>query len=64
MKDFSGWLYSSQEGRPNDLGYWMGYQITKAYFEKKSNKIEAVRDIMTIKDFKGFLDESGYAEKF
>lgn len=63
-KDYSGWLYSSQEGRPNDLGYWMGYQITKAYYEKKPDKVEAVRDIMTIKDFKSFLAESGYAEKF
>lgn len=24
-KDFSGWLYSSQKGRPSDLGYWIGY---------------------------------------
>jgi hypothetical protein len=63
-KDFSGWLYSSQEGRPNDLGYWMGYKITKAYYDKATNKKEALHDIMHIKDFEKFLDDSGYPDKF
>lgn len=59
-KDYSGWLYSSTPGRPNDLGYWMGYKITKAYFDKQVNKQEAVYNIFHIRNFDTFLVESGY----
>lgn len=60
-KDYTGWLYSSSKGRPSDLGYWMGYKITKAYFDQALDKKEAVKDILNIKDFHKFLDKSGYA---
>jgi hypothetical protein len=63
-KDYKGWLYGTVEGRPNDLGYWMGYKITKAYFDQASDKKEAVNEILNIKDFHKFLDKSGYALKF
>ncbi|MBL7834561.1 MAG: hypothetical protein JNK18_11435 [Cyclobacteriaceae bacterium] len=63
-KNYDGWLYSAAPGRPNDLGYWMGYKITKAYYEKANDKKQAIRDILTIKDEKRFLKESGYEEKF
>ncbi len=35
------WLYgtSGKDSRPNDLGYWMGYEIVKASFEKADNHI-------------------------
>lgn len=61
-KDYSGWLYSSTPGRPNDLGYWMGYKITKAYFDKQVNKQEAVYNIFHIRNFDTFLVESGYGK--
>ncbi len=63
-KDYAGWLYSSTPGRPNDLGYWMGYQITKAYYDRTADKQKAVEDIFTIRDFRKFLEASGYALKF
>jgi hypothetical protein len=63
-KDFSGWLYSSSGDRPNDLGYWMGYKIVEAYYNKSLDKRKAIKDILTIKDFDKFLTESGYADKF
>lgn len=63
-KSVEGWLYSSPEGRPNDLGYWMGYNISKAYFDKMENKQQAIHDILNIKNFEKFLEKSGYAEKF
>jgi len=63
-KDLEGWLYSSTEGRPNDLGYWMGYKITKAYFDKMPDKKQAVYDILNIRSTKKFLAESGYAKRF
>jgi hypothetical protein len=63
-KDYKGWLYSSQEGRPNDLGYWIGYKITKAYYDQMNDKQQAIEDILRIKDFEDFLVTSGYARKF
>ncbi len=63
-KDYSGWLYSATNGRPNDLGYWMGYKISKAYYDQAPDKEKAIDDILHIKDFKAFLEKSGYAKKF
>lgn len=62
-KDYNGWLYSSTAGRPNDLGYWMGYKIVKAYYDKAPDKRKAVDEIMHIRNFKKFLEDSGYRGK-
>jgi len=59
--DFKGWLYSESPGRPNDLGYWMGYCISRAYYDRAPDKRKAVRDILNIADFPQFLARSGYA---
>jgi len=63
-KDYTGWLYSTTEGRPNDLGYWMGYKITKAYYDGMPDKQKAIYDILNIKNFETFLKLSRYGEKF
>lgn len=63
-KDYKGWMYSSEAGRPNDLGYWMGYQITKSYYDQKEDKKQAIREIMNIRDFRKFLEQSKYPDKF
>jgi Predicted Zn-dependent protease (DUF2268) len=63
-KDYTGWLYSSVKGRPNDLGYWMGYKISKAYYDQAQDKKAAIDEILHIKNFNTFLDQSGYAKKF
>lgn len=55
------WLYHSKDNsRPNDLGYWVGYKIVKAYYEKSEDKVRAVYDILNINDFTKFLEKSGY----
>lgn len=63
-KDYTGWLYSTTEGRPNDLGYWMGYQITKSYYDNSTDKVKAIDDIMHIRDFEKFLEQSKYTDRF
>ncbi len=62
--DSNGWLYSSVNGRPNDLGYWMGYQITKAYYDNAVDKQKAIDEIFHIKNAEMFLATSGYAKRF
>jgi len=63
--DLSKWLYNggsvtAGSGRPADLGYYVGYKITAAYYAKVSDKRQALRDILQIKDFSAFLAASGY----
>ncbi len=57
---YNGWNAKALGGRPPDLGYWMGYQLAKAYYERASDKRQAVRDILSISDFDAFVQASGY----
>lgn len=59
-KDYTGWLYGGTKDRPRDLGYWIGYKITQAYYDKAPDKKQAVSDILNIKSFEKFLEDSGY----
>ncbi len=62
--DLSGWLYSAApEGRPQNLGYWMGHRIARAYFERQPDKKEAVAGIIMMGDARIFLERSGYGRK-
>ncbi|WP_367390595.1 DUF2268 domain-containing putative Zn-dependent protease [Lewinella sp. LCG006] len=65
-KKFKDWLYttSGKDDRPNDLGYWMGYKITEAYFDKQEDKQQAIADILNIDDAQDFLHKSGYLDEF
>lgn len=63
--ELSPWLYSiTTDGRPQNLGYWMGYKIVESYYEKASDKKKAIDDIINIRDYKEFFEKSGYAKKF
>ncbi len=64
--DLSKWMYNSFKikDRPGDLGYYMGYKISKAYYRNAKDKRQAVRDVLNIKDFLAFLERSRYGEKF
>jgi hypothetical protein len=63
--DTSKWLYEGEraQGRPADMGYYMGYRICEAFYQKAVDKSEAVRRILALNDPEGLLRESGYAEK-
>lgn len=64
-EDYQDWLYgtSGKDDRPNDLGYWIGFKIVKAYFDKAIDKHKAVKDILTVKDYHALLKTSAYFEK-
>ncbi len=63
---YMDWLYetSGKDDRPNDLGYWIGYKIVEAYYNKQEDKKQAIHDIINIKDPLVFLNESGYLDKY
>jgi len=58
----SAWLYNypGTTDHPADLGYWIGYRITKAYYRNASDKRQALRDIIELRDPKAFLAKSGW----
>jgi hypothetical protein len=58
--DLADWLYNGTAEEPRDLGYWVGYRISKSYYQHASDKREAVGEILEMKDPKGFLEKSGW----
>jgi hypothetical protein len=64
--NYIDWLYgvSGEDDRPNDIGYWIGYKITKEYFKKSEDKKQAIKEIVDIKDCKEFLCKSGFLSKY
>lgn len=58
------WLYNGESKVP-DLGYFMGYQICKYYYQAAANKTQAIQDIIEInlnneQDVLTFLKKSNY----
>jgi hypothetical protein len=50
-QDVSRWLYNrvtATADRPGDLGYFIGYRISKAYYAAP-DKAAAIRDIIQVK---------------
>lgn len=65
-QDYQDWLYgtSKKDDRPNDLGYWMGYKITEAYFNNQKDKRKAIAEILNMKDPMLFLRQSGFLDLY
>ena len=60
------WLVNSHEETPDkpcDLGYYVGYKICQAYYNKATDKRQAVTTMLTTRDFQAFLAQSGYEQK-
>lgn len=66
--DWGVWLYDANKakarGMPKDMGYYVGYKITEAYYRRAADNRQAVKDILEIKDVRRFVNDSGYADKF
>lgn len=66
--DFQNWLSNTAtiKDRPADLGYFIGYIITKNYYKNSLNKKQAIKEILTLdfadeKATENFLKKSKYA---
>lgn len=58
--DLSKWLNNGTREEPGELGYWVGYRIAKAYYERASDKRQALREILEMTDPAAFLASSGW----
>lgn len=63
--NYTDWLYSisRKDDRPYDLGYWLGFEICKAYYDQSTDKQVAIAEILDIKNAEEFLEKSGFLEK-
>ncbi len=69
-QETKNWLYNGDKA-PNgnaDLGYFIGYEICKSYYQNSKNKKTALKEIIEIEYTKEnvikFLEKSKYEEKF
>src|ERR1700683_4997456 len=60
--DLSKWFYNGKGTSDwlGDLGYWVGYRITKSYYQHAAYKRQALRDILEVSGPKLFLSRSGW----
>lgn len=58
--ELSRWVDNSTMEKGNDLGYWVGYRIVKAYYRRADDKQQALREILELTDPKAFLAKSGW----
>ncbi len=62
--DLGRWFYNAMTStdRPANLGYWMGFQIAEAYFDRARDERQAVSDLLQVSDPADILARSGYGE--
>lgn len=63
---YDNWIANSKTSTPDNLpdqGYWIGYQICKAYYEQSKDKKQAIHDMLHIQDYKAFLVKSKWEDK-
>ena len=58
--DLSDWVYNSTPEQPRDLGYWVGYRICKAYYQRATDKRQALRELLQASDARAVLAKSGW----
>lgn len=57
----NSWFYGpGAEGRPADMGYWIGQRIAAAYYEQAPDKALALRELVELRDPAAILARSGY----
>jgi len=56
------WFGGQSGDRPSDLGYFIGYRVAKAFYDRAGDKRSAIRAILAVseRNAEQFLAESGY----
>jgi hypothetical protein len=58
------WSTPANRQQPPNTGYVLGARIVEAFYDRASDKPQAMRDILSNTDYAGFLARSGYAARF
>lgn len=57
--DLSAWFDNTTPEDVGQLGYWVGYRIAKAYYQRAPDKRAAIREMIQMTDANAFLKKSG-----
>ncbi|HEV2112469.1 MAG TPA: DUF2268 domain-containing putative Zn-dependent protease [Gammaproteobacteria bacterium] len=62
MTKMEPWMYTYEpgDGWAPDMGYWIGYRIDQAYYDRAADKTAALRAMLQVTNFKALLKASGY----
>ena len=63
---YSNWIANSGSASKDsypDLGYWIGYEICKSYYENFNDKKQAIYNMLHIQDYRKFLTDSKWEIK-
>lgn len=63
LQRYYNWIANGDQEsaeKPADLGYYVGYEICKAYYDRAKDKKQAIKDFFNLQDYKAFLEKSGY----
>ncbi|MBT8387369.1 MAG: hypothetical protein KJO12_08140 [Ignavibacteria bacterium] len=65
-KETGDWMWKKPNNpeQPRDVGYVLGALIVENYYKKSLDINEVVSEILSITDYKEFLEKSEYASKF
>lgn len=61
-QNFGSWFYNSDVSKNPDLGYFVGYIISKKYYENSKDKKQAIKDIIEL-DYNSELSLLHFLEK-
>lgn len=64
LKGTGPWLFNHHPdtGWPIDMGYWLGYRIAQAFYDRSANKLAALQELLQVTDFRKLLDASHYLQ--
>lgn len=54
---------NAPDGWPHEVGYWVGMQIAAHYVARSQDKVQAIRELLELKDPQAILTASGYRER-
>jgi hypothetical protein len=60
-QNYDSWFGSYDKNEHPDLGYFIGFRIVQSYFEKSTNKNQALIEIIQMKQPKEIYDKSSYS---
>ena len=63
--DYSQWLYNGNSSKdiPADMGYFIGHQIARAYYDSQTDKKKALKNLLNQKKYSKILEESTYLKQ-
>jgi uncharacterized protein YjaZ len=66
MDRAGNWIANGDQDKPDwpsDLGYWVGYEICKSYYENSKDKKKAVYEMLHIKNYNEFFKDSKFEQR-